>query len=60
MQFSNLTRLSLKEGGRRSYESARLLETMSHLRSLEDLEMTFNINSTSTVRGSVAVFLPQD
>jgi hypothetical protein len=57
VQFSNLTRLSLKEGGRWSNESARLLETMYQLHSLEDLEMTINIDSNSTVRGSVTAFL---
>jgi hypothetical protein len=52
VQFSNLTRLSLKEGGRWSNESHQILESMYQLHSLEDLEMTINIDSTSTVRGS--------
>ena len=48
------------EGGRWSNESSQLLETMHQLHSLEDLEMTINIHSTSTVRASIAAFLLQD
>ena len=59
MQFSNLTRLSLTEAGRWSNESSQLLQTMHQLHSLEDLEMTINIDSTSTVRVSVVALLLQ-
>lgn len=60
VHFSNLTRLSLKEGGRWSEENAWLFEAMIQLHSLEALEMNINIDSTSTVRSSITAFLLED
>jgi hypothetical protein len=56
MQFGNLTRLSLKGRAQWSNEGTQLLEPISQLHSLEDLEMNINIHASS-VRGLFTTFL---
>jgi len=58
VQFRNLTRLSIKECY--SSESPQLLGDLYQLHYLEDFEVTINIDSTFTVRVSVAALLLQD
>ena len=59
VQFSNLTRLSIKEG-RWSQGYDWLFEAIVQLHSLEDLKVNINIDSTSTVRSSITTFVLED